>query len=634
MLQRLRDQTQSTGFKIIVAVLVFALAFFGFGAFNVFAPGDPAVASVNGDDITQGALLQETEREKRFLLMEGSESADLDPLQVQSRALERLVTRTLLEQIVEDLDLAAAPSRVNAAVVADPGFQIDGQFNSDLYRRGLSAMGFTPTDYMAALAKQMSSDQLRLAISDSVFATDWETRSFARLMDQKRDLAWLPFTVTHFGEGVAVDAAQVETYYEEHRTELMTEETVDAAYVELAWDQMLDDPAIEVTEADLEREHAADKAAAEANEQRRSSHILLRFGDERTEAQAIALLEDISGRIAAGESFAELAQTYSEDPGSARLGGDLGAVGQGIFDPDFEAALWALEVGELSVPVKSAFGYHLIRLDGIEAVEFPAFSERRAILEERLRRAAAEALFTERMRELDSLAFENNDSLTAVAEALGLEVQRVEGISRTIGDAVFANADIREALFAADVLLDGNNTAALEYGANRAVVARVDEHHASVLKALDEVRPQIEALLVERTAQARLAEAFDAALARVRAGDGVAAVADEHGLAWQTLEAAGRTDPRPPPEVAEAAFALSRPEAGGKSVGAAALGAGGKAIVTVTRVVEGDVSALADSELDGLRELFVTRSETLDYEALYQGYLADADISRRIAPSD
>ncbi|MCY4214573.1 MAG: SurA N-terminal domain-containing protein [Gammaproteobacteria bacterium] len=634
MLQRLRDQTQSTGFKIIVAVLVFALAFFGFGAFNVFAPGDPAVASVNGDDITQGALLQETEREKRFLLMEGSESADLDPLQVQSRALERLVTRTLLEQIVEDLDLAAAPSRVNAAVVADPGFQIDGQFNSDLYRRGLSAMGFTPTDYMAALAKQMSSDQLRLAISDSVFATDWETRSFARLMDQKRDLAWLPFTVTHFGEGVAVDAAQVETYYEEHRTELMTEETVDAAYVELAWDQMLDDPAIEVTEADLEREHAADKAAAEANEQRRSSHILLRFGDERTEAQAIALLEDISGRIAAGESFAELAQTYSEDPGSAQLGGDLGAVGQGIFDPDFEAALWALEVGELSVPVKSAFGYHLIRLDGIEAVEFPAFSERRAILEERLRRAAAEALFTERMRELDSLAFENNDSLTAVAEALGLEVQRVEGISRTIGDAVFANADIREALFAADVLLDGNNTAALEYGANRAVVARVDEHHASVLKALDEVRPQIEALLVERTAQARLAEAFDAALARVRAGDGVAAVADEHGLAWQTLEAAGRTDPRPPPEVAEAAFALSRPEAGGKSVGAAALGAGGKAIVTVTRVVEGDVSALADSELDGLRELFVTRSETLDYEALYQGYLADADISRRIAPSD
>ena len=634
MLQRLRDQTQSTGFKIIVAVLVFALAFFGFGAFNVFAPGDPTVASVNGDDITQGALLQETEREKRFLMMEGGESANLDPLGMQSRALERLITRSLLEQIVEDLDLTAAPSRVNAAVVADPGFQIDGQFNEDIYRRGLSAMGFTPKEYMAALAKQMSSDQLQRAIADSAFTTDWETRSFARLMGQKRDLAWLPFTVTHFSEGVAVDAAEVETYYHEHQTELMTEETVDAAYVELAWDQLLDDPSIEITEADLEREYAADKAAAEADEQRRSSHILLRTGDERTEAQAIALLEDISARITAGASFAELAETYSEDPGSAQLGGDLGAVGQGIFDPDFEAALWALDVGELSPPVKSAFGYHLIRLDGIEAVEFPAFSEQRATLEERLRRAAAEELFTERLRELDSLAFENNDSLGAVAEAFGFEVQRVEGVSRTVGDAVFANSDIREALFAADVLLDGNNTAALEYGANRAVVARVDQHHAAALKALDGVRSEIEALLVERAAQDRLAEAHEAALVRVRAGDSVAAVADEHGLAWETLEAAARTDPRPPPEVMEAAFALSRPEEGGKSVGVAVLGSGGKAIVTVTRVVEGDVSTLADSELDGLRQLSVTRSETLDYEALYQGYLADADISRRVLQSD
>ena len=634
MLQRLRDQTQSTGFKIIVAVLVFALAFFGFGAFNVFAPGDPTVASVNGDDITQGALLTETEREKRILLAEGGQSADLDPLQMQSTALERLITRALLGQIIEDLDLTAAPSRVNAAVMADPGFQIDGQFNEDIYRRGLSAMGFTPPEYIAALSKQMSSDQLQRAVADSVFVTDWETRSFARLIGQKRDLAWLPFTVSHFSEGVSVDAAEVETYYQEHEAELMTEETVDAAYVELAWDQLLDDPSIEVTEADLEREYAADKAAAEADEQRRSAHILLRTGDERTEAQAIALLEDISQRIAAGESFAELAETYSEDPGSAQLGGDLGAVGQGIFDPDFEAALWALEVGELSAPVKSAFGYHLIRLDGIETVEFPVFSEQRATIEERLRRAAAEALFSERMRELDSLAFENNDSLAAVAEALGLEVQQVEGVSRAAGSAVFADADIREAVFAADVLLDGNNTAALEYGANRAVVARVAEHHVPVLRALDEVRPEIEALLVAQAAQAALAEAHGAALARVQAGDSVAAVADDHGLAWETLEAAARTDPRSPPSVLEAAFALSRPEDGGKSVGVAGLGAGGQAIVTVTRVLDGDLSTLADSEVEGLRQLFVSRSETLDYEALYQGYLADADISRRVLQSD
>ena len=634
MLQRLRDQTQSTGFKIIVAVLVFALAFFGFGAFNIFAPGDPTVVSVNGEDISQGALLAETEREKRLLLAQGGGSASLDPLAMQSAALERLIARALMGQIIEDLEMAASPSRTDAAVVADPAFQIEGEFNSDLYRRGLSAMGYAPTEYMAALSKQMSGDQLQRAIADTVFATDWETRSFVRLMGQQRDLAWLPFTVSHFSEGVTVDAAEVEIHYQEHEAELMTEETLDVAYVELAWDQLLDDPSIEVTAADLEREYEADKAAAEADEQRRSSHILLRTGDERSASQATALLEDIRARIAAGESFAELAEAYSEDPGSAQLGGDLGAVARGIFDPDFEAALWALDVGELSQPVKSAFGYHLIRLDGIETIEFPEFAEQRAAIEERLRRAAAEELFAERVRELDSLAFENNDSLTAIAEAFGLEVQRREGVSRAAGVAVFADADLREAVFAADVLLNGNNTAALEYGANRAVVARVVEHHPPVLKTLDEVRPEIEALLVERAARAALTEAHQAALARVRAGDSVSAAADEHGLAWETLELAARTDPRPPRAVLEAAFALSRPGDGGKSVGVASLGSDGEAIVTVTRVVDGDVSRLADSEMDGLRRLLVSRGQTLDYEALYQGHLADADISRRVLQSD
>jgi len=172
MLLKLRDQTQSTGFKIIVAVLVFALAFFGFGAFNVFAPGDPAVASVNGRDITQGALLAETEREKRMLLAEGRESDSLDPLRLQSNALERLIAQALIDEIIEDLELATSRSRIDGAVVAEPNFQIDGRFNGDLYRRSLSAMGFSPTEYMAALSKQLSSEQLQSAVSDTAFLTD------------------------------------------------------------------------------------------------------------------------------------------------------------------------------------------------------------------------------------------------------------------------------------------------------------------------------------------------------------------------------------------------------------------------------------------------------------------------------
>ena len=636
MLQKLRDQTQSLGFKIIVAVLVFALAFFGFGAFNIFAPGDPTVASVNGEDITQGALLAEADRQRRRLMAElGDDAApdSIDPLALQTQALEGLITRSLIDQMVEDLDLAASSAEVDAAVLADPGFQIDGKFNQEFYRRALSAMGYTPAGYLADLASRISANQLRLALVDTALAADWESALFVRLLDQRRDLAWLPFTVARFSEDVTVDAADIELHYAEHEAEMMTDEKVDVAYVELSWEQLLDDPSIDIGEADLQREYEADKAAAADREQRRSSHILLRTGEERSDEEAMRLLEGFRERLLAGEPFAELAENHSEDPGSAAVGGDLGLVGRGIFDPAFEEALWQLQEGEISPPVKSAFGYHLIRLEGVEVEEFPDFAEKRQEIEQRLREQAARDLFADRVRELDNLAFEQNESLAGIEEALGLERQVVEGVTRSSG-GVFASDELREAVFAPDVLEDGNNTAAIEQGGDRAVVARVLSHQPRQLRPLADVRPEIEALLVRQSARQALAEAHESALARVEAGESTAAVADDYGLSWQTVESARRADERVPAAVLEAAFAMPRPPEDGKSVGFASLNEEGEAVVTITRVVEGDATALADAELDGLRQLLLARGQRLDFEALYQSYLADADISRRISSGD
>ncbi len=636
MLQKLRDQTQSAGFKVIVAVLVFALAFFGFGAFNIFAPGDPTAASVNGEDITQGTLLTEADRQRRRLLAQYGDQLnpeDLDPLTVQSIALEGLINRTLLSQIVADLDLKASPTRVEAAVRADSNFQVDGAFDQNLYRRGLSALGYTPTGYMAELAARMNGDQLRQAVADSAFNVDWQAKQVVGLMDQRRDLAWLAFTLNDFSENVAVEATDIELYYAEHQAEMMTDESVDVIYVELAWDQLLEDPSIAIGIEDLQREYEAGKAAAGDSEKRRSAHILLRTGDERSEEAALSELEDLRRRLLAGESFAELAEAHSEDPGSAALGGDLGAVGRGVFDPAFEEALWALqEEGELSPPVKSAFGYHLIRLDGVEFTEYPGFEEQKDEIEQRLRREAAKELFADRVRELDNLAFEQNDSLEGIAEALGLRLQQVDNITSDGGPGIFAEDELRDAVFASDVLNDGNNTAAVEYGDSRAVVARVRTHHPQQQRTLEDARPQIEALLVERAARQALTEASVDAKARIQAGESVAEVADSYGLAWRTIEGARRlTEDEAPAAVLQAAFDLPRPEAGGKSIGTASLVEEGEAIVTVTRVQDGEPAALADTELDGLHQLALVRGQRLDFDALFQDYRAAADISRRVA---
>ena len=633
MLQKLRDRTQSMGFKIIVAVLVFALAFFGFGAFNVFTPGDPEVASVNGEEITRNMVEVETERQRRRILLQLGDEMDpeaIDPLALQQASLEQLIVRTLLDQAIDELGLQASQSQVDEIVASDPNFQVDGRFNENLYRRGVSALGYSAPEYLEELAALLRLNQLSQAIADTAVLPPWETRLLNGLMNQARDIAYLPFTVEHFSEGVEIAPDEARIYYDEHEAEFMTDEAVDVAYLELSWQALLDDPGIDIDEARVRSEYEADKANAGGEELRGSSHILLQVTDERSDEQARNQLNDFRERIESGESFANLAREYSEDPGSQAAGGELGSVGKGIFDPDFEQVLWDLEEdGHLSEPVKTQFGYHLIRLDGVEIRPYPSFEEVQADIEQRLLEAQARALFKDRVRELDNLAFEMNDALDGIAETLELEQRRTGGVTRESGEGIFVNAELRDALFQADVLLDGNNSPAVEYADGRAVVARVREHYPPVVKSFAKVEQAIGESLIEQAARQALFAARSDALRQIRDGASVSDVANSHGLDWETFELATRAGGTAPADVLSAAFALPRPPEGGRSVGEASLGVEGEALVTVTRVVDGDLAAVSDQELETMRAYFASRGGTLDFAALQAALDADADIDRR-----
>ena len=633
MLQKLRDRTQSMGFKIIVAVLVFALAFFGFGAFNVFAPGDPEVASVNGEEITRSMVEVETERQRRRILLQLGDEMDpqaIDPLALQQASVEQLIVRTLLDQAIDELGLQASQSQVEEIVASDPNFQVDGRFNENLYRRGVSALGYSAPEYLEELAALLRLNQLSQTIADTAVLPPWETRLLNGLMNQARDIAYLPFTVEHFSEGVEIALDEARIYYDEHEAEFMTDEAVDVAYLELSWQALQDDPGIDIDEARVRSEYEADKANAGGEELRSSSHILLQVTDERSDEQARNQLNDFRERIESGESFADLAREYSEDPGSQAAGGELGSVGKGIFDPDFEKVLWDLEEdGQLSEPVKTQFGHHLIRLDGVEIRPYPGFEEVQADIEQRLLEAEARALFKDRVRELDNLAFEMNDSLDGIAETLELEQRRTGGVTRESGEGIFVNAELRDALFQADVLLDGNNSPAVEYTDGRAVVARVREHYPPVAKSFAEVEQAIGESLIEQAARRALFAARSDALRQIRDGASVTDVANSHGLDWETFELATRAGGTAPADVLSAAFALPRPPEGGRSVGTASLGVEGEALVTVTRVVDGDLAAVSDQELETMRAYFASRGGTLDFAALQAALDADADIERR-----
>ncbi|MYE11484.1 MAG: hypothetical protein F4X99_07455, partial [Gammaproteobacteria bacterium] len=314
-----------------------------------------------------------------------------------------------------------------------------------------------------------------------------------------------------------------------------------------------------------------------------------------------------------------------EDPGAAATGGDLGLVGRDVFDPDFESALWDLEVGELSEPVVTAFGVHLIRLTEIEETEPPTFEEARERLSAQLRRNRAQTAFDELLRQMDEIAFEEPDTLQGVSEALGLPIERVEEVTRDAATGPFADATLRDAVFEADVLLEGYNSPAIRTG-DTAVVARVATRHAPAEIPLDEARDGIRAqLLAERGGDAARLAAM-AALERTASGEAVADIASDYGLDWNVRESVTAADPELPPAVGRAAFELSLASAGERAATNVELPGDGHAVVTVTRVETGDFGAMTESERAAMRTQLGAWARERDVSAVLASLRVDAGV--------
>ncbi|HEX7037247.1 MAG TPA: SurA N-terminal domain-containing protein [Pseudomonadales bacterium] len=631
MLQKLREQTNSLVFKVIVGALIVTMAVFGFGAFNLFVTGEPEVASVNGEGITESELAAATERERRRLAAQMGEDFDpslIDPVRLQASVLEQLIARRVLRDIADDLGMDVSRERVDELLVSNPTFQIDGRFQASVYRQAVQAMGYTPQGFLDETRELMTLQQLQNGVAGSALLTKRELNLHASLLGQRRDVAYLPFETDRFRERVEVSDDEVRLRYDENQQAYMTEEAVDVAYVMLTADALLDDPAIQVTEADLRSAYDSQRESAPPDEERRSRHILLEVGEKRSAEQAVAELEEIKARIEAGESFAEIAKTVSEDPGSAAQGGELGFAGRGVFDAAFEEALFALEQpGDVSEPVRTEFGVHLIQLEEVRRNEFPSFEAKRDELERQLRREKAQELYQERLRELDNLAFENPTSLDPVKDALKLEVQHATGVTRSAGPPPLDDPQVRGRLFVPEVLQNGFNSAAVEVGDGRAIVMRVTEHHPPEPIPFEEVADDIRGEIEMERARVLAQEAFEAARAELEAGTSAAAVASEHGGNWQRFELVRRDAAQVPRAVLQAAFALARPPEGGKAVGRAELPTG-PALVTVTRVQDGDVAALTEGELNGMKAFLGDRAARLEFGALYETARSGASVRR------
>ncbi|MFS2156987.1 SurA N-terminal domain-containing protein [Pseudomonas sp. Pseusp122] len=608
MLQNIRDNSQGWIAKTIIGVIMALMALTGFDALFRATSTSQDAAKVNGEEITQTELSQAADLQRRQLAQQLGKDFDpalLDDKMLRTSALKGLIDRKLLLQGAHDARFGFSEAALDQQILQMPEFQVDGKFNADRFDQVIRQLGFGRMQFRQMLTQEMLIGQMRAGIAGSAFVTDAEVEAFARLEKQTRDFATLTLPADIAAAKVTDD--EIKAHYDEHAKEFMSPEQVVLDYIELKKSAFFDK--VQVKDADLQA--AYQKEIANLAEQRRAAHILIEVNDKMNDAQAKAKIEEIQQRLAKGEDFAALAKEFSQDPGSAAKGGDLGYAGKGVYDPAFEASLYALNKDQVSAPVRSEFGWHLIKLLGVEAPSVPTFASLKDKLTHDLKADLVEQKFVDVSKQLEDAAFEASD-LAQPAQDLGLKVQTTPAFGRDGGaEGIIANRAVIQAAFSPEVLEEGANSGVIELDPETAVVVRSKEHRQPEQLPLAAVSDAIRAQLLKQHASDAVKAKGDALLAGLRDGK-IPLAAKQDGVSWKVVEAATRSQEGLEPSVLQTVFRMPKPEGKDKPVYSSLTAADGSFVIVRLNGVN-HAAAPTDQEKAQYRRFLASRAGQQDF---------------------
>ncbi|MGB3122730.1 MAG: SurA N-terminal domain-containing protein [Pseudomonas sp.] len=623
MLQNIRDNSQGWIAKTIIGIIVALMAFTGIEAiFQASTNNKQDVAKVNGEEITQTELSQAVDMQRRQLMQQLGKDFDaslLDEKLLRDAALKGLIDRKLLLQGAADSKFGFSEAALDQVILQTPEFQVDGKFNAERFDQVIRQLGYSRMQFRQMLSQEMLIGQVRAGIAGSGFVTDAEVLAFARLEKQTRDFA----TVNIKADPAAVKLTddEVKAYYDQHAKEFMTPDQVVIDYLELKKSAFFD----QVTVKDDELQAAYQKETANLAEQRRAAHILIEVNDKVTEAQAKAKIEEIQARLAKGEKFDALAKEFSQDPGSANNGGDLGFAGPGVYDPDFETALYALNKDQVSAPVRTTFGWHLIKLLGVEAPQVPSFASLKDKLTRELKTQQVEQRYVEATKQLEDAAFEASD-LAQPASDLKLTVHTSAPFGREGGEGVAANRAVVTAAFSPEVLDEGANSTAIELDPETIIVLRAKEHLKPAQLPLESVSAAIRAQMTKERASAAAKTHADELIASLR--DGKTPLNQPvDGQAWKVTEAASRSQEAIDPAVLQALFRMPKPAAKDKPTFTTVTLADGSLVLVRLNGVN-EAAAPTDEEKAQYRRFLASRIGQQDFAAFRKQLETKADIKK------
>ncbi|MEE3239795.1 MAG: SurA N-terminal domain-containing protein [Pseudomonadota bacterium] len=508
MLRSIRNNVKGTAAKIILAILIIPFVFFGVGSL-VDSSGGNILLEVNGEEVDQGELLFEMQLVRNQMIANMGEDIDYEQLSQEKLmpfALDRMTDQILLRQASADMKMSVPEILIDTIITSNPSFQQDGQFSNAQLSAFLNNQGLSLAMLKQRVANDVQQSQLSAGLASSYFNLPFNDDILIGILTETRELNWLKLAMADVLSGIKPSDEDINAFYQENMSIYQTERSLIAEYLDIQLQELFQP----VSEESLLKEYSLQKAQFVEEESREVAHILLEINADQDEVQASDKLNVVQQRLDEGESFADLAREFSQDAGSAEAGGYLGYIQQGAgFPEDFERVSFSLLEGEVSNPVKTEAGMHLIQLLAIELETFPPFEDLRDAITEQIQIRDARVQYVNLLEQAADLSF-NAADLQAPADELNLTVKTSMPVTKSglmadveDGNSIFDNQSVIDALYSDEVLLDSVNSELIEISDDRSIIVRVKEVFEPKQLAISEVSSDIaQRLTVQQAAKA------------------------------------------------------------------------------------------------------------------------------------
>ncbi|MEO8992506.1 MAG: SurA N-terminal domain-containing protein [Nitrosospira sp.] len=542
--------------QVILALATLPFLFWGLESYQG-REGEDQVALAAGEKILRQEFDQAVRNQKDSMRASMGESFDdalLDKPEVRFAILEGLIQQRLLKHEAFRVGLAVPDAQLVETIQNISSFQEDGKFSKPRYEELLEAQGLSPQAFEARVRQELIRQQLIAPYSESGFISDTVADRVLQLSEEKRDVSLVQIQPEQYLGQIKPDDAAIKAYYDSHQADFQLPEQVRLEYLVLSLDELIKQSHVSTDEA--EKYFDEHRGGFGQPEERRASHILLSAPATALDSEiaaARAKAEELLAEIKkTPERFSDLAREYSEDPGSATKGGDLGFFARNMMVKSFEDAVFQMKVDEISEVVQTDHGFHIIQLSAIKNAEPISFDKVKGQVEQEVKKQKAEKIFGEMADDFSNVVYEQSDSLQPVAEQFGLSIQQSDWIGRNGGQPpYFTNERLLQAIFSDDVIKDKRNTEAIEVSPNTLVSARLLNYRPATTLSLTELKDKIAGLIARQEADKAAINEGKEKLAQLQEGkDGVVkwgatqqiSRKEPHGLDSETLRAVFKTD--------------------------------------------------------------------------------------------